>query len=75
MQHRLVDRLGDFYTAIDTAKELMGLAPSRVVPVFIIRPPRAVTIGRRSALGMLDAAEMLLREGVLALMPWEIRLR
>jgi protease-4 len=75
MQHRLVDRLGDFYTAIDTAKELMGLAPSRVVPVFIVRPPRAVTIGRRSALGMLDAAEMLLREGVLALMPWEIRLR
>ncbi|MHB8730537.1 MAG: signal peptide peptidase SppA [bacterium] len=74
MQHRLVDRLGDFYTAIDTAKELMGLAPSRVVPVFIVRPPRAVTIGRRSALGMLDAAAMY-QEGVLALMPWEIRLR
>ncbi|HET7264647.1 MAG TPA: signal peptide peptidase SppA [bacterium] len=75
LQHRLVDRLGDFYTAVDTAKELMGLAPSRVVPVFIVRPPRAVTIGRRSALGMLDAAEMLLREGVLAFMPWEITLR
>jgi len=75
MQHHLVDRLGDFKTAVDTAKELMGLAPSRVVRVFFVRPPRAVTIGRRSALGMLDAAEMLLREGVLALMPWEIRLR
>jgi protease-4 len=75
MQHRLVDRLGDFNTAIDSAKELMGLAPGRVVPVLIIRPPRAVTVGRRSALGLLDTAEMLQREGVLALMPWEIRLR
>ena len=75
LQHRLVDRLGDFYVAVDTAKELMGLAPARVVPVFIVRPPRAVTIGRRSALGMLDTAEMLRREGVLALMPWEITLR
>ncbi|HKX19091.1 MAG TPA: signal peptide peptidase SppA, partial [bacterium] len=75
LQHRLVDRLGDFYAAVDTAKELMGLAPARVVPVFIVRPPRAVTIGHRSALGMLDAAEMLRREGVLALMPWEITLR
>jgi protease-4 len=75
MQHRLVDRLGDFNTAIDSAKELMGLAPGRVVPVLIIRPPRAVTVGRRSALVLLDTAEMLQREGVLALMPWEIRLR
>ena len=75
MQHRLVDRLGDFYTAVDSAKELMGLAPSRVVPVLIIRPPRAVMIGRRSAHGMLDTLEMLVRERVLALMPWEIRLR
>ncbi|HLW48215.1 MAG TPA: signal peptide peptidase SppA [bacterium] len=108
MQHRLVDRLGDFYTALDTAKELMGLSPARVVPVLIIRPPRAVTIGRRAALGMLNApgppaagvhggavglasvlagtaggwmsslwecADALLRESVLALMPWDIRLR
>ena len=75
MQHRLVDRLGDFYAAIDSAKELMGLAPSRVVPVWIIRPPRAVMIGRRSVLGMLDTVEMLLRERVVALLPWEIRLQ
>jgi protease-4 len=108
MQHRLVDRLGDFYAALDTAKELMGLAPSRVVPVLIVRPPRAVTIGRRAVLGMVNAgsaaapelhssglglaavataaaggwmsglwacAEALVREGVLALMPWDIRFR
>ena len=109
MQHRLVDRLGDFNTAIDTAKDLMGLAPSRDVPIRIVRPPWAVTIGRRASLGLLEAAaqsvaallgagagrvanaataaadvwtaalwtclDALLEEGVLALLPWEIRLR
>jgi protease IV len=105
MQHGLVDRLGDFYAALDTAKELMGLSPARVVPVLIIRPPRAATIGRRAALGTLGTptegavglgsgalglaaaaaggwmsalwacADALFRESVLALMPWDIRLR
>lgn len=107
MQHGLVDRLGDFYAAVDTAKELMELSPARIVPVLIIRPPRAVAIGRRASRGMLSAAaaggpidvgvlrliagatdaaegwmsglwacaEALIAEGVLALMPWDIRLR
>jgi protease-4 len=95
LEHRLVDGLGDFYSAIDTAKELMGLSPRRVVPVLIVRPPRAVTVGRRSALGSLEGiasslaplvplapltslaslADTVLREPVLALLPWEIRLR
>jgi protease IV len=106
LQRGLVDRLGDFYAALDTAKELMGLAPSRVVPVLIIRPPRALTIGRRAALGSVNAphapagidgalglagaaaaaaggwmstlwacADTLFSEGILALMPWDIRLR
>ena len=71
LAHRLVDRLGDFYTALDTAKQLMGLSPARVVPVLIVRAPRAVAVGRRGMLGRLE----LFGERVLALMPWEIRLR
>ncbi len=85
-QHRLVDTLGDFFTAVDTAKELMGIPASRVVPVIQIRPPRGVPLGYRGFLGGLaDAwAEVadawadlaaILEERILALTPWDVSLR
>ena len=43
--HRLVDALGDFFTAVDAAKELMGVPLSWAVPVVFIKPPRAVPLG------------------------------
>ncbi len=55
-QHRLVDTLGDFFTAIDTAKQLMGLPASRIVPVVLIKAPPGVPLGGRGVLGSLAVA-------------------
>jgi protease-4 len=74
----LVDALGDLRAAADKARELAGLDPrrhARLVPV---------PVPKRTHLALPvpgDAGEWwaglvgLLREGVLALAPWEIRIR
>jgi protease-4 len=81
-ERRLVDALGDFQTAVDAAKELMGVSPSWTVPVVQIKPPQGVPLGGRGLLaGIADARDAasgwaaLLGERVLALMPWELALR
>jgi len=75
----LVDTLGDFSTAVDAAKELMGLPSSWVVPVIPIKPPRAVALGGRGLLGGLTGAwaelAAILEERVVTLMPWDLSLR
>ncbi len=81
-ERRLVDALGDFQTAVDAAKELMGVSPSWTVPVVQIKPPQGVPLGGRGLFaGIADARDSaagwaaLLGERVLALIPWELALR
>ena len=75
----LVDRIGDFPTAVAAAKELMGIPDSRGVAVVPVRPPRAVAL--RAPAVLTDLGEVwtglfsLLGERVLAIAPWEILFR
>jgi protease IV len=75
----LVDRLGDFLTAVAAVKELTGIPESRGVAVVPVRPPRAVGLGPPSVLtGFGDVwtgLSSLFEERVLALAPWEIWFR
>lgn len=78
-RHRLVDALGDFEAAVDAAKELMGVPPSRSVPVIPIRPPRDAPVGRGDVVadigGAVGRVSALLAERVLTVMPWDLWLR
>ena len=75
----LVDRLGDFPTAVAAAKELTGIPDSRGVAVVTVRPPRAVGIRAPAVLTELGDVwtgfSSLFEERVLALAPWEIMFR
>lgn len=51
--HGLVDTLGDFFTAVDAAKALMGVPASSVVPVVVIKPPQGVPLGGRGLFARL----------------------
>jgi ClpP class serine protease len=72
----LVDRLGDFPTAVAAIKELMGIPDSRGVAVVPVRPPRAVALRAPAVLTELGDVwtdlSSLFGERVLALAPWEI---
>jgi protease-4 len=72
----LVDRLGDFPTAVAAVKELMGIPDSRGVAVVPVRPPRAVALRAPAVLTELGDVwtdlSSLFGERVLALAPWEI---
>ena len=75
----LVDRLGDFPTAVAAAKELTGIPDSRGVAVVPVRPPRAVGLRAPAVLTELGdvwtALSSQFVERVLALAPWEILFR
>ncbi len=82
----LVDELGDFETALATAKELAGLKPEREYTVVQVHPPRHELFpppfplaGGKAGDGglgvLLDALRSLARERVWALAPWAIRIR
>ena len=81
LERRLVDTLGDFEVAVEKAKELAGLPVDRYVPVVPIAAPKRFTLpqpfqenGDRAA-GLFGGTRELLRGGVWALMPWDLRLR
>jgi len=77
----LVDELGDFEVAVRKAKELAGLPLDRYVPVVPITAPRRFTLPQPfpEDSGSFDwlppAFGELLRGGVWAIMPWDLRLR
>jgi protease-4 len=76
--HKLVDRLGDLWYAADKARELAGLSPRRYWPVVDVSPPTTFQLPQpiaSEASGWFTAMERLLREGVFALAPWQIRIR
>jgi ClpP class serine protease len=75
---RLVDRLGDFRDAADEARKLACLSPQRTWPVVDVSPPSAFQLPvpiAAEANAWITATERLLREGVFALAPWQIRIR
>jgi protease-4 len=82
----LVDALGDFGTALETAKELAGIDAERDIGVVQVRPPRhelppplqplAQATGNDGALACLhDLLRGLARERVWALAPWSVQVR
>ena len=77
----LVDELGDFETALATAKELAGLEPEREYTVVQVRPPRHELIPlpfpttESIWATLLDALQSLARERVWALAPWIVQVR
>jgi protease-4 len=78
LERGLVDRLGDFSTAVGAAKELMGVPEARRVPVVAIRPPRATALRPGLVTELRDSwadLSSLFAERVLALAPWEILFR
>lgn len=74
----LVDALGDLHAAVERAGELAGLDPRRHAPVVNVEAPKQYQLPVPT---LAEAGEWLagltdlLREGVLALAPWEIRIR
>jgi protease-4 len=77
----LVDTLGDFETALATAKELANLEPEQEYTVVQITPPRQELLPRPFPVAesawevVLDALRNLARERVWALAPWIVRVR
>ena len=82
----LVDKLGDFETALAVAKELAGLEPEREYTVVQVRPPRHELLpppfplaggraGDVALSALLDALQGLARERVWALAPWMVQVQ
>ncbi len=81
LERGLVDALGDFESAVQKAKELSGLPLDRSVPVAPIAAPRRFAMPQpfpedSGALAtLLGGPSELLRGGVWAIVPWDLRLR
>jgi protease-4 len=76
-EHGLVDELGDLQAAVDKARELAGLDPRREPLVVDLRTPGSYQLAAPSpadADEWLSNLRGLLREGLFAQAPWEIRL-
>lgn len=76
----LVDNLGDLQAAADRARQLAGISPRRYAPLVNVPPPKHHLLPQPLAADAFSLAEWfagltaLLREGVLALAPWMIRI-
>jgi protease-4 len=74
----LVDALGDLHATVERARELAGLDPKRYAPVVNVEPPKQhqLPVPTPAEAGEWLAGLLgLLHGGVLALAPWEIRIR
>jgi protease-4 len=77
----LVDTLGDFETALATAKELANLEPEQEYTIVQMTPPRQELLPRPFPIAeptwrvVLDVLQNLARERVWALAPWTVRVR
>jgi ClpP class serine protease len=78
LANKLVDQLGDLKDAADKARDLAGLPSRRYSPLVDITPPKSFQLPQPIAVeagNLLTGMERLLREGVFALAPWQIRFR
>jgi hypothetical protein len=74
----LVDSLGDLQTAADKARELAGISPRRHAPLTDVQVPKHYQpplFLPADAGEWLASFAALLREGVLAMAPWSIRIK
>jgi protease-4 len=78
LEHGLVDALGDLQRAAEQARELAGVPPNRHAPLVNLPAPKQPQLPLASAEAAgewLAGLQALLREGILALSPWSIRIR
>jgi protease IV len=78
LDHGLVDALGDLQQAADRARELAGIPANRYAPLVNLSVPKRPQLPLASAGNAgewLAGLQALLREGILALAPWSIRIR
>jgi protease-4 len=76
LERGLVDALGDLQLAAQKARELAGVPPDRITPlVDLPAPKRYVLPLPAQGAAWLEGLRGLLREGILALAPWQVRIR
>jgi protease IV len=78
LKRGLVDALGDLQQAADQARELAGVPANRYAPLINLSVPKQHQLPQASAGAAgewLAGLQALLREGILALAPWSIRIR
>jgi protease-4 len=76
LEQGLVDALGDLELAAQKARELAGLPPSRYTPLVNLSAPRQYQLPTPTqGTAWLEGLYGLLREGILALAPWQVRIR
>jgi protease-4 len=76
LERGLVDALGDLQLAAQKARELAGVPPDRTTPLVDLPAPKqhVLPLPAQGA-AWLEGLHELLREGVLALAPWQVRIR
>lgn len=78
LAHGLVDALGDLQVAAARARELAGLDPDRYAPLVDVAIPKSYQLPQPNPTGAetwMAWLVGLLREGIFAQAPWEIRIR
>ena len=72
----LVDALGDLHLAAQKARDLAGLPADRYTPLVDLATPKRYQLPLPAqAAAWLEGVRGLLREGVLAMAPWQVRIR
>lgn len=76
LERGLVDALGDLELAAQKARELAGVSPDRTTPLLDLPVPRQYVLPLSAqAAAWLEGLHAVLREGILALAPWQVRIR
>ncbi len=76
LERGLVDALGDLQLAAQKARELAGVPPDRITPLVDLPAPKRYTLPLPDqGAAWFEGLRGLLREGVLALAPWQVRIR
>jgi protease-4 len=78
LERGLVDALGDLHDAADRARQLAGIPPQRYAPLVDVVAPRQAHLAQPRPADLdawLSSLRSLLREGVYAMAPWDLRFR
>jgi protease-4 len=76
LERGLVDALGDLHLAAQKARELAGVPPDRITPLVDLPAPKRYVLPLPAQVAAwLEGLHGLLWEGVLALAPWQVRIR
>jgi protease-4 len=76
LERGLVDALGDLQLAAQKARELASLPPDLTTPLVNLPAPKQHVLPLPAQISAwLDGLRGLLQEGILALAPWQVRIR